>query len=325
PIELEALAAAFRETTSRKNYCGLGSVKSNIGHTASAAGVASMLKVLLSMRHRTLAPTLNVTKENAHFDFESSPFYVCRERKAWEPVPGSKRRAAVSSFGYSGTNSHLVLEEYIPAEGPAPSGNGPVIVPLSARTVEQLQQKARDLASFLRTASTPADLQSVACTLQLGRDAMDERASFVVSSIDQLVEKLGAFAGGGKRIEDVYQGSVESGSDALALIGRDDDIQGAVDQWIARGKYAKLAELWSRGLNVDWNKLHGAVKPRRVSLPTYPFARDRYWIDPAIASPVPDEPLGDVAAMGSIEEILSRIDGGAIETDHALRLLKLLV
>ena len=111
----------------------------------------------------------------------------------------------------------------------------------------------------------------------------------------------------------------------MALIGRDDDIQEAVDKWIARGKYAKLAELWSRGLNVDWNKLYGAVKPQRVSLPTYPFARERYWIDKVNESPEPDESFGDITDMGSIEDILSRIDDGAIETDHALRLLKLLV
>ncbi|HYC88473.1 MAG TPA: polyketide synthase, partial [Thermoanaerobaculia bacterium] len=330
PIELEALAAAFREKTDRKNYCAIGSVKSNIGHTASAAGVASVLKVLLSLRHRTLVPTLHVTKENSHFDFASSPFYVCREKQAWEPVGGARRRAAVSSFGYSGTNSHLVLEEYVPSADGQTAANGPVIVPLSARTAEQLQQKARELAERLR--GTPdLDLQSVAYTLQVGRDAMDERAAFLAGSVEELAGKLTAFAEGGKGIEHAWQGRVEAAGDSMALIGRDDDIQEAVDKWIARGKLAKLAELWSRGLNFDWQKLWGAARPRRASLPTYPFARDRYWIDKVTASAPPAEnPFANIVGMDSlssdsIEEILGRIDGGALETERAVRLLRMLV
>src|SRR5262249_18730137 len=94
PIELEALATVFREKTAKKNFCALGSVKSNIGHTSSAAGVAGLQKVLLSMRHRTLVPTLNVTSENSHFDFKSSPFYISRKKQAWDGAPGSVRRAA---------------------------------------------------------------------------------------------------------------------------------------------------------------------------------------------------------------------------------------
>src|SRR5947209_10643038 len=135
PIELEALSTVFREKTDRLNFCALGSVKSNIGHTTSAAGVAGVHKVLLSMQHRTLVPTLHVKKENAQFDFKSSPFYISRETKPWDVPSGALRRAAVSSFGYSGTNAHLVIEEY-----PAPAvktGSSRaltrVIVPLSAK------------------------------------------------------------------------------------------------------------------------------------------------------------------------------------------------
>ncbi|HET8797018.1 MAG TPA: SDR family NAD(P)-dependent oxidoreductase, partial [Thermoanaerobaculia bacterium] len=108
PIELEALATVFGEQTSRRNFCALGSVKSNIGHTTSAAGVAGLQKVLLSMRNRTLVPTLHVNKENTRFDFAASPFYVSRETKPWDVPAGALRRAAVSSFGFSGTNAHLV-------------------------------------------------------------------------------------------------------------------------------------------------------------------------------------------------------------------------
>src|SRR5262249_35405722 len=227
PIELEALATVFKEKTTRKNYCGLGSFKSNIGHTTAASGVAGVQKVLLSMRHRTLVPSLNVSQETSRFDFKNSPFYVCREKQAWDVAPGSLRRAAVSSFGYSGTNAHLVIEEYVPPGGqPAPfNSNTSFIVPLSARAPEQLRQKARDLLEFIRRpqhdhsiqestlAAKPVDLASVAYTLQVGRESMEERLGFVVNSIDQLAEKLMAYLNGEKKIEGACRGRVESSSE----------------------------------------------------------------------------------------------------------------
>ena len=100
PIELEALATVFAENCSEQNWCALGSVKSNIGHTVSSAGVASVHKVLLSLKHRTLVPSLHVSQENTQFDFEHSPFYISRQTKSWEVPAGMPRRAAVSSFGF---------------------------------------------------------------------------------------------------------------------------------------------------------------------------------------------------------------------------------
>lgn len=114
PIELEALSTVFQEKTDKKQFCAIGSVKSNIGHTSAAAGVAGVQKVLLCMNHKTLVPTLNFTTPNEHFEFEHSPLYVNTELKPWETADGKPRRACVSSFGYSGTNAHIVIEEYQP-------------------------------------------------------------------------------------------------------------------------------------------------------------------------------------------------------------------
>ncbi|HKO59093.1 MAG TPA: beta-ketoacyl synthase N-terminal-like domain-containing protein [Thermoanaerobaculia bacterium] len=279
PIELTALATVFQEKTARKNYCGLGSVKSNVGHTAAASGVASVQKVLLAMQHRTLVPTLHVRKETAHFDFAESPFYISRETKPWNVGAGSLRRAAVSSFGFSGTNAHVVIEEY-PAHEQAAAPRGEVIVPLSARTAEQLRQKARDLLECVET-SRP-DLAELAYTLQVGRDAMDERLAFVVGSLDELRSKLTAFVEGGET--DRHREGV--------------------------------AAVWTKGLKVDWNALWDDPKPRRVSLPTYPFAREHYWID---------EPPVSGGDSQSIENIINQVGDELIETHEAVRLLKVLV
>jgi acyl transferase domain-containing protein len=287
-----------------------------------------------------LAPSLNVTKETSRFDFKNSPFYVVREKQTWEVAPGSLRRAAVSSFGFSGTNAHLVVEEYAPPPDQAAcfSENGPFIVPLSAKTTEQLEEKARDLLKFIRAslergrpaeASTPSseliDLAAVAYTLQVGRDAMEERLSFVVSSVDQLAEKLSAYINGQRNIESAYEGRVESGSEYMATIGSDDDMQEVIDRWIARKKLAKLAQSWARGLNVDWNKLYGEASPRRVSLPTYPFAKERYWIDEAQVRHSVNSRFEVEDAMKSIDDIMDKICDDAMETAQAVKLLKALV
>jgi len=288
PIELTALATVFKEKSQRNNYCGLGSVKTNIGHTTAAAGIASVQKVLLSLQERTLVPSLNVTSENSRFDFKNSPFYVNRERRAWEAGSGL-RRAGVSAFGFSGTNAHLVIEEYLaPAAsvGASPFGRNCAIA-LSAKTEEQLRQKAQDLLEFVRDTreGNPSrgqplgevDLSAVAYTLQTGREAMDERLGFVVNSVDQLVEKLNRYLNGQKDMEGAYQGRVKHGHESV--IDQDEDMQELVDRWIAHKKLSKLVELWVKGLNFNWDKLYGEMKPQRVSLPTYPFAKERYWID----------------------------------------------
>ena len=326
PIELEALAAVFQERTSRRNFCALGSVKSNIGHTTAAAGVAGLHKVLLSMRHRTLVPTLHVTKESSRFDFANSPFYISRETKAWEVERGALRRAAVSSFGFSGTNAHLVVEEYpAPDAQPARDSRVPVLVPLSARGPEQLQQKARDLRNFIRGAQQPVDLVSVAYTLQVGREAMEERLALVVSSAAELAAKLDAWLSGTRSVPGLYQGRVEPGVDAMTFIGRDDAMQEAIDKWIARRKLDTLADSWVRGLDFEWIGLHDGGKPRRVSLPTYPFARERCWIEaPAVRDTLDDRIIISEADRDSIEEIIGLIADDAIEPAHAVQALRTL-
>jgi 3-oxoacyl-(acyl-carrier-protein) synthase/acyl carrier protein/SAM-dependent methyltransferase len=312
PIELEALATVFREKTGRKNFCALGAVKSNIGHTTAAAGVAGVQKVLLSMRHRTLVPSLNVTKENTRFDFDNSPFYVSRKTTPWDVAPGSRRRAAVSSFGFSGTNAHLVIEEYVPVEPVIPAGERPCLVPLSARTEEQLRQKSWDLLEAVRTAQSPLDLAAVAYTLQAGREAMEERVGFIVSSVGQLVERLSAYVAGEKKIEGARQGRVDAGAENTAVTERDDDLQ-------------KLLDLWVSGANVDWTGLYGDAKPRRIPLPAYPFARERYWIDDRTPSLNLDAEFAAEGSLKSLEEIINRIDDDTIDTEQAVEALRTLV
>ncbi|HEU5133665.1 MAG TPA: SDR family NAD(P)-dependent oxidoreductase [Steroidobacteraceae bacterium] len=296
PIEIAALTKAF--DGQQQGVCAIGSVKSNIGHCEAAAGIAGVTKVLLQMQHRQIVPSLHSARLNPHIDFENTPFVVNQSLRAWDPVVVDgrplPRMAGLSSFGAGGSNAHLVIEEYTaPARASQPDAPAQVVIPLSARTPEQLRQRACELLEFIlapeRKAAT-LDLSALAYTLQVGREAMDERVGFVVETLDQLVEKLQAWQQGGQDIEGAAQGQVKTHRDTLSVLNEDPDFQHTVDRWIARGNLAKLLDLWAKGLEFDWRKLHGERQPRRLSLPTYPFAREKYWIETVgqvVASAVP--------------------------------------
>ncbi|MBU9213785.1 SDR family NAD(P)-dependent oxidoreductase [Burkholderia gladioli] len=309
PIELTALSTAFGDYTDRRGFCALGSVKSNIGHTSAAAGVASLQKVLLCLAHGELVPTLNYATPNRHFDFDASPFYVNTDRRDWPAQGDAPRRAAVSSFGFSGTNAHVVIEEYRPAAALAPrpaeaSTGGAarrVLVPLSARHPERLRDYARSLADWLAAplaSGMPARrIDDLARTMQLGRDAMAERVAFVAGSREELERQLRHYARTGEPIEGVHAGRAAPDSLASGVLALDEEFGAAIEGWLRKGKHEQLAKLWAGGLDLDWARLYDqdspATLPRRIAAPTYPFASERYWIDVA---PVPAPHGGAVDA-----------------------------
>lgn len=284
PIEVDALKAAFKKYTTKKEFCAIGSVKSNIGHCLTAAGVASFIKVLLSIKNRQLPPTINYNKLNEHIGLDGTPFYVNDQLQDWKVADSERRQAAISAFGFSGTNAHIVLSEYVSqnaveSQVSAITENGKIIIPLSARTAEQLKQKATELLEFINK-DRAVDLLEMAYTLQTGREEMGERLGLMVSSIGQLAEKLQAYLDGKENIEEVYHGQVKRNKEGLSIISRDDDMKKTiVEQWVNQNKLSKLLDLWVKGLDIDWQKLYGEAKPKRISLPAYPFAKERYWID----------------------------------------------
>jgi acyl transferase domain-containing protein/acyl carrier protein len=269
PIELEALSTVYRERTGRTGYCAVGSVKSNLGHTSAAAGIASMQKALLCMRHERLVPTLHFDRPNEHFDFDRSPFYVNTELTHWATEPGVPRRAAVSGFGFSGTNAHLVLEQHVPDGGPAaaPSSDPGVFV-LSARSEEQLRTSAARLAAHLR-AQPGLALPDVAHTLHRGREAMPRRLAVVATTAGELVGKLAAYARDGRA------DGVCTGVAATRRPGDGERVPPvAAGTAMSAAEAERVAAAWVGGAPVDWPAPAGA---RRLPLPTYPFARERYW------------------------------------------------
>lgn len=181
PIEVAALTKAFRMGTQAKQFCALGSVKSNIGHLDAAAGVAGLIKMALSLHHNMIPPSLHFTKPNPKLDLENSPFYVNAALQKWTTKPGVPRRAGISSFGSGGTNAHVVLEEAPELSSSGPSRPWQLLV-LSAKTTEALDRATANLAHHLRKLSTQVsgdeavrELADAAYTLQTGRSEFAHR------------------------------------------------------------------------------------------------------------------------------------------------------
>jgi acyl transferase domain-containing protein len=261
PIEIQAVTKAFRAFTERTGFCATGSVKGNVGHLDVAAGVAGLIKTVLALEHAQVPPSLHFETPNPKIDFAASPVYVNTALAPW-PRREGPRRAGVSSFGFGGTNAHVVLEE-APAPLATAAEEGPQLLVLSARSDEALRAAAGRLAEHLAARGTEASpsLADVAWTLQTGRRTFERRLAVVASSREQALRCLGAAARGEAVPEPIPAGDAAA---PLAAAGRD----------------------WTAGRAVDWNALH-AGRRRRVPLPTYPFERQRYWIDPAPAASAP--------------------------------------
>ena len=172
PIEVEALTQAFQQHTQATQYCAMGSIKGNIGHTVAAAGVAGLIKTALALYYKTIPPSIGFTAPNPQIDFQNSPFYVNTQLTAW-PASRLPRRAGVSSFGVGGTNAHVVLEEP-PDLAPSSPSRPQQLLLLSAKTPSALDQATSNLHQFFQN-HKGLNLADVAYTLQVGRQAYNHR------------------------------------------------------------------------------------------------------------------------------------------------------
>lgn len=277
-IELAAASAAFTARAGLDGGAGiaLGSVKSNIGHADTAAGVAALIKTVLMLEHATLAPTVNVTNPVAAL--QDSPLRLVTETRHWPRRPDLPRLAGVTSVGMGGTNVHVVVQEAPAREPRAKADARPTVLPLSARTEHQLARSASRLAARLHEADAPA-LADVAHTLRTGRVGMPVRAYVVAADVQDASDKLMALADG-------HPDPVREPS----------------------------GEAWLRGEEVTWPTLDGEV--RRVRLPSYPFAGESYGALTlrGPAAQVPAE--GAAPALGSeLENSVAELVFEALDLD----------
>jgi acyl transferase domain-containing protein len=194
PVEIAALTQVFRAKTDKRGFCAIGSVKSNVGHLESAAGVAGLIKTVLALQHKQIPPSLHFHAPNPQIDFASTPFYVQTELAHWQSNGISPRRAGVSSFGIGGTNAHVILEEAPPTPASLAEERRPYhILALSAKDEQALRELAERYVDFL--ASEP-DAHSVCFTSNTGRRHFPYRLAAIGANAAELREELTAFVQG---------------------------------------------------------------------------------------------------------------------------------
>ncbi|OQY27942.1 MAG: hypothetical protein B6244_08890 [Candidatus Cloacimonetes bacterium 4572_55] len=187
PIEIAALTRAFRETSDQKDYCSIGSVKTNVGHLDRAAGVAGFIKAALALKYEKIPPSLHFQKPNPRIHFSHSPFYVNVELTDW-PESMDPRRAGVSSFGLGGTNAHVILEEALDT-AESTTNRTWQLVTLSARSKEALENATKNLADYFDQ-NREMSLADAAYTLHTGRRDFLHRRIAVCQNIDDAVDVL---------------------------------------------------------------------------------------------------------------------------------------
>jgi acyl transferase domain-containing protein len=247
PIEMAALAAVFASEKSDRDKLLVGSVKTNIGHAESAAGMAGLIKVALCMRHRTIVPHLHLKNPSPHIPWDKLPFEVPTQAQPWNPVSG-RRIAGLSGFGMSGTIAHVVIEEP-PTRELATAGNapGPHVFAFSAKTSEALRELAARYRAHLAEAPDTR-LDDFCYTVNTGRAHWPKRAAIVFDSITEACAKL----------SEIESGATDRRKDA---------------------HHSEVAEKYRSGAPVDWASVYNGRNLRKVAAPSYPFQRQHYWIE----------------------------------------------
>jgi len=256
PIEIRALAEAYKEVANETIY--LGSVKSNIGHLESAAGLSGLIKCVLQMKHNTLVPSLHSENENPHLKLKETPFKITKKATTFP----NKSISTVSSFGAGGSNAHVVLQKYEQLNASSKQTKK-YIVPISSHTLKGLQRQIDSLRTFLNdNKKEELSLAAISYTLACTRDHLKYRKAFVVSSIKNLRKKLHI------DVQEFNHAEFQTETKSYNII---------TDEILNSSKKSKeLATAYNKGAEINWKKLY----PTRtvVSLPKFSFEDNRFWV-----------------------------------------------
>lgn len=273
PIEVEAINTALNKLYHEQKIefdsntrCGLGSVKTNIGHLEPASGIAGLIKTLLALKYNKMPGVVNLKNINHLIATESSPTYAVKKTTAWDRMTDEAgndipRMAGVSSFGFGGANAHILLEEYV--ESVRQEYQEAELIILSAKNETALKAIAEVMLDKLKWHAENVSLHDIAYTLQIGREEMEWRLAMIVSDMNDFIRKLDAFL----KDEQVDAMSMNHG-----------ELKNVTYQISNLCNLHEVMDRWIEGAKIEWEHLTRRSQVRRTSLPGYPFARDRYWI-----------------------------------------------
>ncbi|HXA48686.1 MAG TPA: beta-ketoacyl synthase N-terminal-like domain-containing protein, partial [Candidatus Acidoferrum sp.] len=278
PIEFDSMAAVLAADRAADNPLVVGSVKTNIGHLETAAGIAGLMKAVLALCHEEIPPHLNLKSLSPHISHRGDNVRVATELTPWRRSLARRRLAGVSSFGFSGTNVHAILEE-APVRERSAAPTGPQLLILSAQTATALTKLAAQFAEHFAQSDAGAFVDDC-YTANNGRSRFKHRLALVADSPRQASAKLAAFAAGDGSA--VLHGVVPDGVRPKASA----ELPGL----------ESLAALFVQGVDVDLECAEDEERPRKTHLPTYPFERRRFWLEAAHRGAPADQDRGESAS-----------------------------
>lgn len=284
PIEIEALTQVFRKKTEKKEFCAIGSVKTNVGHLDAAAGITGLIKTVLSLRNKMIPPSINFTSPNPKLNIKESPFFVNQSIRSWSNE-SKPLRAAVSAFGIGGTNAHAILEEAPVFNSESHYGKQLLFV-LSAKSKKALDTITTNFIDFLEH-NSDVNLADVAYTLQMGRKEFEFKRFFLSTSREETLDLL-------KNIEQypqrVFDSTEEQNHSSQQILNNPENYT-----------LEQLGKLWLSGVRIEWAKLYQGQRRKRISLPTYPFEGQSFWAKVAVPA-ASEKPVLTINKKADISE-----------------------
>lgn len=295
-IEASGLNSAFKVHTNKNHICGIGSVKANIGHLVAASGMASLIKVVLMSKYRIIPKNINYSEPNPYINFDNNAVYVVDKQMNIES--SEVFRAGVCSYGFSGTNCHIVLEEAPkrPVKANTKAGQKELFT-MSCKSEELLKQLLQKYSLFLSNESIP-EFEDICYTANTGRGHYFCRLAIIADSIEQLKEKIALTINEditALQEQDIYfgihyivpeskkskaQNEITEGTRRQITRDINDEISKLlIDESQYESLLKKICDAYITGADVNWELLYKNSERNRVSLPVYPLARRRHWVD----------------------------------------------
>lgn len=298
PIEIRGITEAFKICTERQEFCSVGSVKANVGHLDSAAGAIGLLKTVLCLKNKLIPPLAHFKTLNSKINLEGTPLVINTELQEWESPLNGPRRAGISSFGLSGTNCHIILEEsLIRRTGDKNEINKAYILCLSAKTRDGLLRLVEKYDAFLNTTEN-GKIADICYTASIGRQHFNYRLAIVSSTIEDFKQKITKILKNGLSYNSddgifygFYNLAVSEQTDVNKKIYSESyleqfsldinkEITGLINGQaeLSEENVVYIADAYSKGAKVDWQQIYSKEKRFTLSIPVYPFEQKSCWV-----------------------------------------------
>lgn len=277
PIEVKGLTDSFRKFTDKKGYCAISSVKTNIGHLGAASGVVGLIKILQSFRYEEIPSLIHFEKLNSNIELYQSPFYIAEKNIEWKKDEKRVRRAAISAFGHSGTNCHLVIEEP-PKTCNSAKWNGYILL-FSAETEYSLREYIKKFTQWLEKASPSISMESIEYTLLCGREKFRYRYALYGKNKEEIITSLNDYI---DNLENTVFKECDYGHFEHELM--DTLKYNRKNNIYDPDLYSQIVNELECKKDMSFNELYKDTDVHYVLLPGYIFERERYWIPEVIRS-----------------------------------------